>query len=170
MLALTLRKIRPWVQAAAFALFIGLLIVAGKTKLLAADLFFRLDPLVVLANALAARRLLPALLIGAVAALLLAVIAGRAWCGWLCPLGTALDWAPARQGKRFEPDPRSRPRRLTGAVLRRMSETPESAALSRELRRRGWTFVGPTTMYAFMQACGLVNDHTVECFLHPRSR
>ncbi|HSS08797.1 MAG TPA: DNA-3-methyladenine glycosylase I [Acidimicrobiales bacterium] len=43
------------------------------------------------------------------------------------------------------------------------SETPESRALSGELKRRGWSFVGPTTVYAFMQAMGLVNDHLVGC-------
>ncbi len=42
--------------------------------------------------------------------------------------------------------------------------TPESAAMSRDLRQRGFTFVGPTICYAFMQACGLVNDHTAGCF------
>jgi DNA-3-methyladenine glycosylase I len=42
-------------------------------------------------------------------------------------------------------------------------QTPESAALSRDLKRRGWSFVGPTTMYAFMQAMGLVNDHLAGC-------
>ena len=41
--------------------------------------------------------------------------------------------------------------------------TPESEALSRELVRRGFTFVGPTIVYAHMQACGLVNDHLVDC-------
>lgn len=41
--------------------------------------------------------------------------------------------------------------------------TPASTALSRELKRRGWRFVGPTTMYAFMQAMGLVDDHLVGC-------
>ncbi len=41
--------------------------------------------------------------------------------------------------------------------------TPESEALSRELVRRGFRFVGPTIMYAHMQACGLVNDHLVDC-------
>ena len=41
--------------------------------------------------------------------------------------------------------------------------TPESTALSKELRRRGWSFVGPTTVYAFMQAMGLVNDHLHGC-------
>ena len=44
------------------------------------------------------------------------------------------------------------------------SQTPESAALSKDLLRRGFRFVGPTTCYAFMQAVGMVNDHTVDCF------
>jgi DNA-3-methyladenine glycosylase I len=44
------------------------------------------------------------------------------------------------------------------------AETPESKAMSKELKRRGFRFVGPTTCYAFMQAAGLVNDHTVDCF------
>jgi DNA-3-methyladenine glycosylase I len=44
------------------------------------------------------------------------------------------------------------------------AHTPESDALSRDLRRRGFTFVGSTICYAFMQAAGLVNDHTVDCF------
>lgn len=43
------------------------------------------------------------------------------------------------------------------------STSAESAALSKELKKRGWKFVGPTTLYAFMQAMGLVNDHTLEC-------
>jgi DNA-3-methyladenine glycosylase I len=43
--------------------------------------------------------------------------------------------------------------------------TPESAALARELRRRGFRFVGPTTAYALMQACGIVNDHLAGCFV-----
>ncbi|HVL66067.1 MAG TPA: DNA-3-methyladenine glycosylase I [Vicinamibacterales bacterium] len=64
---------------------------------------------------------------------------------------------------RFEPDPRSRPRKLTWDLLETMSQTPESQALSKDLRSRGWTFVGPTTMYAFMQAMGLVNDHLHGC-------
>ncbi|MGI9100447.1 MAG: DNA-3-methyladenine glycosylase I [Solirubrobacteraceae bacterium] len=43
--------------------------------------------------------------------------------------------------------------------------TPESTALARELRRRGFRFVGPTTAYALMQACGIVNDHLAGCFV-----
>ena len=44
------------------------------------------------------------------------------------------------------------------------AETPESKAMSKELKRRGFRFVGPTVCYAFLQSAGLVNDHTVECF------
>jgi DNA-3-methyladenine glycosylase I len=44
-----------------------------------------------------------------------------------------------------------------------MATTPASTALSRDLKRKGWTFVGPTTVYAFMQAVGLVNDHLEGC-------
>jgi DNA-3-methyladenine glycosylase I len=44
------------------------------------------------------------------------------------------------------------------------AETEESRAMSKELKRRGFRFVGPTTLYAFMQAAGLVNDHVVDCF------
>jgi DNA-3-methyladenine glycosylase I len=44
-----------------------------------------------------------------------------------------------------------------------MATTPESIALSKDLRRRGWTFVGPTTLYAFMQSVGIVNDHLDGC-------
>ena len=46
------------------------------------------------------------------------------------------------------------------------AETDESRAMSRELKRRGFTFVGPTICYAFMQAVGMVNDHLVGCFRH----
>jgi DNA-3-methyladenine glycosylase I len=44
------------------------------------------------------------------------------------------------------------------------AETDESKAMSKDLKRRGFRFVGPTVCYAFMQACGLVNDHTTDCF------
>ena len=65
---------------------------------------------------------------------------------------------------KYEPDTKSRPKRLDLATLRAASTSPESIALSKELKRRGWTFVGPTTVYAFMQAMGLVNDHITGCF------
>ncbi len=47
------------------------------------------------------------------------------------------------------------------------ASTPESTALSRDLKRRGWSFVGPTTVYALMQAMGMVNDHLAGCALQP---
>ena len=68
---------------------------------------------------------------------------------------------------RWEPEPRSRPRRVTRGALMRLAHTPASAALSKDLKRRGWTFVGPTTVYAFMQAMGLVNDHLEGCARRP---
>ena len=64
---------------------------------------------------------------------------------------------------RWAPPPEARPRRLTYATLRTLAQTAESTALSRDLKARGWTFVGPTTAYAFMQAMGLVNDHLEGC-------
>ena len=64
---------------------------------------------------------------------------------------------------RFEPDPATRPKRLTWDVLLEMAQTEESKALAKDLKRRGWRFVGPTTVYAFMQAMGLVNDHLDGC-------
>ena len=64
---------------------------------------------------------------------------------------------------RFEPDPAGRPDTVTWSALLEMAQTPESRALSKDLKRRGWRFVGPTTVYAFMQAMGLVNDHVEGC-------
>ena len=64
---------------------------------------------------------------------------------------------------RWQPARAARPRRITREVLQGMATTPESIALSKDLRKRGWTFVGPTTVYAFMQATGLVNDHVDDC-------
>lgn len=71
---------------------------------------------------------------------------------------------------RFEPGPRSRPKKITWDALNGIAETPESRALSKDLRSRGWTFVGPTTMYAFMQAMGLVNDHLHGCAIRKRAQ
>jgi DNA-3-methyladenine glycosylase I len=64
----------------------------------------------------------------------------------------------------FEPAERERP--LDRAGLGELSLTPESKALAKDLKRRGWRFVGPTTVYAFMQAMGLVNDHLGGCDAH----
>ena len=56
--------------------------------------------------------------------------------------------------------PKSKPTRVNAAIP---GHTPESTALSKDLKKRGWSFVGPTTLYAFMQAMGLVNDHVQGC-------
>ena len=69
---------------------------------------------------------------------------------------------------RFRPAPASRPRRLTWSALKRLTTSAEATALSRDLKTRGWTFVGPTTLYAFMQAMGLVNDHLEGCTARAR--
>jgi DNA-3-methyladenine glycosylase I len=71
---------------------------------------------------------------------------------------------------RFEPDPATRPHRLTWDLLREMATTEESRALAKDLKRHGWRFVGPTTVYAFMQALGLVNDHIDGCFAREPAR
>ena len=63
----------------------------------------------------------------------------------------------------FEPGPAARPKRMSWTTLKTLAKTPESTAMSKDLKRRGWTYVGPTTAYAFMQAMGLVNDHLDGC-------
>jgi DNA-3-methyladenine glycosylase I len=64
----------------------------------------------------------------------------------------------------FEPAAAARPSQLTPEALRELSQSDASRALSKDLRKRGFSFVGPTTCYAFMQAMGLVNDHVEGCF------
>ena len=63
----------------------------------------------------------------------------------------------------FAPAKHRRPKRLADVP----AVTPESAALAKELKRRGLRFVGPTTAYALMQACGLVDDHLADCQVRP---
>jgi DNA-3-methyladenine glycosylase I len=63
----------------------------------------------------------------------------------------------------FEPEPAARPDPVTYDALVANPTTPASTRLSKELKKRGWSFVGPTTAYAFMQAMGLVNDHIQGC-------
>lgn len=74
---------------------------------------------------------------------------------------SALLWSFAPTG------PRPRPRTLADVP----ATSPESIALARELKRRGFVFVGPTTGYALMQATGMVDDHVADCFrAHPEER
>lgn len=63
---------------------------------------------------------------------------------------------------KFEPDTKKRGKPQTA------STSDESVALSKALKKMGWKFVGPTTVYAFMQAMGLINDHADGCFVRPK--
>ncbi|MET8469654.1 DNA-3-methyladenine glycosylase I [Streptomyces sp. NPDC006422] len=80
-----------------------------------------------------------------------------------------VDWAPGELDKliwSFAPDAATRPApKVIGDVA---AITDESTALSKELKKRGLRFVGPTTAYALMQACGLVNDHLADCVARTR--
>lgn len=69
---------------------------------------------------------------------------------------------------KFEPKPEERPPVFDYETLRANPITPASIRLSKDLKKRGWTFVGPTTVYAFMQAMGMVNDHIEGCHCRPR--
>ena len=69
----------------------------------------------------------------------------------------------------FEPGAKARPRHITHAALRAMTTSDASIAMSKDLKKRGWTFVGPTTGYAFMQAMGLVNDHIEGCHVREQA-
>ena len=62
-----------------------------------------------------------------------------------------------------EPGPEDRPERCDWESLRKLGKTETSTRISKDLKKRGWSFVGPTTVYAFMQAMGLVNDHVEGC-------
>jgi DNA-3-methyladenine glycosylase I len=63
-----------------------------------------------------------------------------------------------------EPQPDDRPAMVDYATLSANPTTPTSVLISKDLKKRGWSFVGPTTIYAFMQAMGLVNDHIQGCY------
>ncbi|MDO9406189.1 MAG: DNA-3-methyladenine glycosylase I [Polaromonas sp.] len=70
---------------------------------------------------------------------------------------------------RMEPRAADRPERVTFDAVKAMPLTSASTLLSKDLKKRGWTFVGPTTVYAFMQAMGLVNDHVEGCEARARA-
>ncbi|MGC8827321.1 MAG: 4Fe-4S binding protein, partial [Anaerolineae bacterium] len=104
--AVVLVRLRPYLQALFLVLFVVLIALAWvlEERRGWANLFFRLDLLAGAAGMLAGRRFLPALLLSLLT-LGLTLLAGRAWCAWVCPLGTLLDWAPARRqsGAAFGP-------------------------------------------------------------------
>lgn len=64
----------------------------------------------------------------------------------------------------FEPPAKTRPKKLDYDTLIAAPTSAESIAMSKDLRKRGWAFVGPTTAYAFMESMGIVNDHLTGCF------
>jgi DNA-3-methyladenine glycosylase I len=68
---------------------------------------------------------------------------------------------------KFEPQSHERPKLVDRAAVMAMPKTATSTLISKELKKRGWSFVGPTTVYAFMQAMGMVNDHIEGCVCRP---
>lgn len=66
-----------------------------------------------------------------------------------------------------EPDSSDRPASFDWETLRKIGTSATSTKISKDLKKRGWSFVGPTTVYAFMQAMGMVNDHVEGCFCRP---
>ncbi len=68
---------------------------------------------------------------------------------------------------KFEPQAHERPQLVDRAAVMAMPKTATSTLISKELKKRGWSFVGPTTVYAFMQAMGMVNDHIEGCVCRP---
>lgn len=109
--------LRMTAQILAFLLFIYLLIAirqAGNPLL--HDIYFRLDPLVGFSAMIASRSWIPAMALGFIV-LLLTLLVGRAWCGWLCPLGSILDWIPARRSRRSKLDPHQNWRQVKHFLL-----------------------------------------------------
>ena len=70
---------------------------------------------------------------------------------------------------KFEPGPDERPDTISWEWLTKNPISAQSTAISKDLKKRGWSFVGPTTIYAFMQAMGLVNDHIEGCHCQPKA-
>jgi DNA-3-methyladenine glycosylase I len=63
----------------------------------------------------------------------------------------------------YEPDEQSRPAMLDWATLEKLTTSSEAMRMSKDLKRRGWSFIGPATVYSFMEVAGLVNDHVTGC-------
>ena len=112
------RRARQVIQVLVLLLFFYLLLGTrqGSTTVLPHDIFFRTDPLVGISAMLAGRQWIPALAVGGVT-LLLALLLGRFWCSWLCPMGTVLDWTPARRPRRGRSDTAGRRKNIKYLVL-----------------------------------------------------
>lgn len=87
----------------------------------------------------------------------------RRACEWVSESGSLARWIWS-----FEPGPQERPAVVDMAYWKANPTSPASVRLSRALKKHGWTFVGPTTMYALMQALGMVNDHLEGCICRGR--
>jgi len=94
------RRVRQGVQVLSLLLYVYLLFAALQRRVAfpLADLFFRLDPLVAVGSMLASRVWIPRLALAS-ATLALTLVLGRVWCGWLCPLGTLLEWVRFRPAR-----------------------------------------------------------------------
>ena len=64
----------------------------------------------------------------------------------------------------YEPDPAQRPDPLDWSTMVGLGVSPEATAMSKDLKKRGWAFVGPTTVHSAMESCGLINNHVTGCF------
>lgn len=93
--------VRRVVQVIFFLLFLYLLLltVQGVTRRMPFDLFFHLDPLVGISSIISSRTWIAPMLLGVIT-LVMALVFGRAWCGWICPLGTILDWTPSHRNRK----------------------------------------------------------------------
>src|SRR5262249_32850894 len=69
----------------------------------------------------------------------------------------------------FEPPRQAKSSKLSWGAVAGNPTTSQSIAMSKDLKRRGWSFVGPTTLHAFMQAMGLVNHHVTGCYVRERA-
>jgi polyferredoxin len=94
------RWTRRAVQTLMILLFLFLLLhTVQRTVNFPNELFFHLDPLTAITSIIASRTLIAPMLVGIIT-LVLAVVLGRAWCGWICPMGTVLDWTPSRRNRK----------------------------------------------------------------------
>lgn len=71
---------------------------------------------------------------------------------------------------KWEPALHERPKKFDEASVKSTAKTETSLAISKDLKKRGWSFVGPTTIYSFMQATGIVNDHVEDCFCRKQAQ